>query len=62
MANKVSSAPLFGSPTREEVEAIQKHMHAFTAKVVKNPDKARKLLEDIGAVAAPDNEDAQPAG
>jgi hypothetical protein len=37
-------------------------MHAFTAKVVKNPDKARKLLEDIGAVVARDSEDAQPAG
>ena len=62
MANKVSSAPLFGSPTREEVEAIQEHTHAFTAKVVKNPDKARKLLEDIGAVVARDSEDAHPAG
>ncbi len=51
MANKASSAPLFGSPTRGEIEAIQKHMHDFTAKVVKDPDKARKLLEEIGAVA-----------
>jgi hypothetical protein len=51
MANKTSSAPLFGSPTPKEVEAIQKHMQAFTAKVVKNADKARKLLEDTGAIA-----------
>jgi hypothetical protein len=60
MANKVSSAPLFGSPTREEIEAIQKHMEAFTANVVKNADKARKLLEDVGAVGAADDEIAKP--
>lgn len=60
MANTVSSAPLFGSPTREEVEAIQQHMQDFTAKVVKNADKARKLLEDIGAIA-PDGDDGAKA-
>ena len=60
MANKASSAPLFGSPTREEVEAIQKHMQDFTAKVVKNTDRTRKLLEEIGAVA-PEGDEAAPA-
>jgi hypothetical protein len=59
MANKATSAPLFGSPTREEVEAIQKHMQDFTGKVVKSADRTRKLLEDIGAVA-PDADEASP--
>jgi len=54
MANKVSSAPLFGSPTPTEVEAIQKHMQAFTANVVKNAARARKLLEETGAIAPKD--------
>jgi hypothetical protein len=61
MANKVSSAPLFGSATREEVAAVEKHMQDFTAKVVKDAGRARKLLEDIGAVA-PDAGDAPAAG
>jgi hypothetical protein len=61
MANKVSSAPLFGSATREEVAAVEKHMQDFTAKVVKDAGKARKLLEDIGAVA-PDAGEAPAAG
>lgn len=61
MANKVTSAPLFGSPTSQEVEAIQKHMQAFTAKVVKNADKARKLLEDTGAIAPKGENGAGPA-
>jgi hypothetical protein len=60
MANKASSAPLFGSPTREEVEAIQKHMQDFTTKAVTNAAKARQLLEDIGAVA-PEADGEQPA-
>jgi hypothetical protein len=51
MANVVSSVPLFGSPTNEEVEEIKGHMRAFAADVAKNPEKARKLLEEIGAIA-----------
>jgi hypothetical protein len=52
MASKISSATLFGSPTPKEVEAIQKHIQAFTTKVLQNADKARKLLEDTGAIAS----------
>jgi hypothetical protein len=51
IASKTSSEPLFGSPTPKEVEAIQTHIQAFTAKLVKDADKARELLKDIGAIA-----------
>lgn len=51
MTNATSSVPLFGSPTTEEVEEIKRHMRAFTADVVKNSERARKLLEEIGAIA-----------
>jgi hypothetical protein len=61
MPSKISSAPLFGSPTPEEVEAIQKHMQAFTTKVIKDADKARKLLEDIGAIAPKGHDGVKPA-
>jgi hypothetical protein len=61
MASKTSSAPLFGSPTTKEVEAIQKHIQAFTTKVVKNADKARKLLEDTGAIAPKGHNGVKPA-
>lgn len=52
MANKVSSAPLFGAPTARQVEDIQKHMKAFADKLAKDPDKLRKVLEATGAVAS----------
>jgi hypothetical protein len=61
MASKISSAPLFGTPTATEVEAIQKHIQAFTTKVVKNADKARKLLEDTGAIAPKGHDGVKPA-
>lgn len=52
MTNKrTTSVPLFGSATPREVEAIQKEMNAFTAKLVKKTDQARKLLEETGAIA-----------
>jgi hypothetical protein len=61
MANKVSSAPLFGSSSPKEIAAIQKHMEAFTANVAKDPVKARRLLEETGAVLADaPREPAQP--
>lgn len=61
MANKVSSAPLFGSPTSNDVEAIQRHMREFSARVAKNKKRARKLLEDVGAIA-PAQDDAAQGG
>jgi hypothetical protein len=33
------------------MEAVYRHMRAFTAKLVKNPARARALLKEIGAVA-----------
>lgn len=51
MANKVSSAPLFGAPTSNDVEAIQRHMREFTAKAAKSARGARRLLEEAGAIA-----------
>jgi len=59
MGFKASSAPFYGSPTREELNAIRDHMRAFTARLSKNTGKARKLLIDIGAVASPDNDDTK---
>ncbi len=44
-----------------EVEAIQKHIQAFTTKIVKNADKARELLEDTGAIAPKGHDGVKPA-
>lgn len=51
MADKTTSMPLFGDPSVEEINAIKKHMEAFTARLVKTPKKARELLRETGAVA-----------
>lgn len=53
---KVSSMPLFGSPTPKEVEAIENHMHERSVEIASDVVRARKFLEDIGAIA--DDSDA----
>jgi hypothetical protein len=35
-------------------------MRNFTQRVVKNPDKTRQLLEDIGAVSKGSADDTEP--
>lgn len=50
MANTdVTSAPLFGSASRRDVEAIQKRMNAFTEKLVQDAKVAREILRKTGA-------------
>jgi hypothetical protein len=51
MANKASSAPLFGAPTKRQVADIQKHMKSFTDTVAKDPVRLREILRATGAIA-----------
>lgn len=52
MASKVTSEPLFGSATPQDVEAIKNHMAKFAARTSKDGVRARALLETIGAIKA----------
>jgi hypothetical protein len=55
MANKrITSEPLFGRATAKDVKAIQKHMDAHTARLLKNADKAREVLRRTGAADGPE--------
>jgi hypothetical protein len=50
MASKrVSSSPLFGSASPQEVREIQDEIASFTAKLLKDVDRARKILRSTGA-------------
>ena len=50
MANTdVTSAPLFGSASKRDVEAIQKRMNAFTEKLLQDAKSAREILRKTGA-------------
>jgi hypothetical protein len=54
MANKrVTSEPLFGRASPKDVKAIQKHMTAHTAQLLKNADAARAVLRQTGAAEEP---------
>ncbi len=54
MANKkVSSAPLFGSPTVQQVKSVQDAIEAYAANLVKNGAQARKLLTEIEPAEEP---------
>lgn len=61
MADKMTSAPLFGDPTVEEMDAIKKHMEDFAERLAKKPLKARQLLRETGAVAVCDDGEAARA-
>lgn len=55
MANKKpTSAPLFGNPTTGEVKSIQGAIEAYSAKLIKNVSKARKVLTEIQPVEKDD--------
>jgi hypothetical protein len=54
MANtKVTSAPLFGSASPGEVKAIQKRMQIYTQRLIKDAERARKVLRETGATDDP---------
>jgi len=51
MENKrITSSPLFGSATPQQVRDIQNEIDAYTARLVKNTAEARKVLEQIGGL------------
>lgn len=46
MANRRKpSTPLFGAPTGRQVKDVQDEIDAYTAKLIKDPNKARKIFE-----------------
>ena len=48
MANKhITSERLFGRASAKDVKAIQKHMTAHTAQLLKNADEARAVLRRV---------------
>jgi hypothetical protein len=60
MANtRVTSTPLFGSPTGRQVKAVQDEIDAYTAKLIKNVSKARKVFEKAVPEPEPDEAPAQ---
>lgn len=55
MANKrASSAPLFGRPTGRQVKDVQDEIDAYTTRLIKNVQKARKVLKRTTPEAAPE--------
>jgi hypothetical protein len=57
MENKrITSSPLFGSATPQQVRDIQSEIDAYTARLVKNTTEARKVLEAIGGLPDPARE------
>lgn len=56
MANRhKSSAPLFGAPTGRQVKAVQDDIDAYTAKLIKDVKKARKIFEKTEPKAEADD-------
>jgi hypothetical protein len=49
VSKRVSSSPLFGSASPQEVREIQDEIDSFTAKLMKDVDRARKILRSTGA-------------
>jgi hypothetical protein len=45
MTNKVTSTPLFGSPTVGQVKDVQKEIEAYTAHLVTDVTEAKRIFE-----------------